>query len=261
MQTMSAAANKQCNICLTFDGPWTAEDIYPKWLRKWILQIMEAANATPSDLPQLRPIRRPLWKPVCQACQRTLNKMFEIPAKSLMLDLLEHAELPLNPQQQIVIASWLIKTDIIFALYRKPPFAPLPEQIAFLRAQLVRMMQDGTPPPNATARIAAIKEGDVPAETPRRFLPPEWPNPHMSVVSSVSSLGTLVSETVIGGRLSVVPYIEATQNDDRFVYVWPPQLSDVHWPPSGRLSFYDVESLRDEWKQHPDNIIGGFFGF
>lgn len=253
--------DKRCSICLKPEGPWTAEDIYPRWLRKWVLGIMEAANATPSDLPEFQPIPRPLWKPVCQTCQRTLNKMFEIPASALMLELLEHTELALTPHQQIVIAAWLIKTDIIFALYREPPFAPLPEQSRFLRAQLLRMMEDGTPPANSTARIAPIKEGDVASDTTRRFLPPGWPNLNISVVSSVSSLGTMVSETIIGGKLSVLPYVEATQDDDRFVYVWPPQVSNVSWPPPGRLSFYDVADLRKEWQQHPDNIIGGFFGF
>ena len=220
---------------------------------------MEAANATSSDLPALRPVRRPLWKPVCQTCQRRLNQMFEIPASSLMLDLLEHVELALTPRQQIVIAAWLIKTDIIFALYREPPFALLPEACEFLRAQLLRMMETGDPPANATARIAAVKEGHVPVEMMRRFLPAGWPNPKISIVSSVSHVGTLVSETIIGGALSLVPYIQATQDDDRFVYVWPPQVSDVCWPPPERLSFYDVVELREEWNEHPDNFIAGFF--
>jgi hypothetical protein len=185
--------------------------------------------------------------------------MFEIPASSLMLELLDQTEMTLTAKQQMTIAAWLIKTDIIFALYREPPFALGLHCSELLRHKLLRMMDDGMPPPNTTARIAPIREGDVRTEKPKRFLPEGWPNLAISIVSSVSPLVTLVSETIIGGDLSVVPYVAATQNDDRFIYVWPPQIGDVRWPPPGRLSFYDVVDLRGEWHLHPDNIIGGFF--
>jgi hypothetical protein len=185
--------------------------------------------------------------------------MFEIPASSLMLEMLEHTELTLTPERQTTIAAWLIKTDIIFALYREPPFALAPRYTEFLRRKLLRMMSNGTPPTNTTARIGAIKDGDVPTDKPKPFLPNGWPNAAISIVSSVSPIVTMVSETIIGGDLSLVPYVMATQDDDRFAYVWPPQISSVNWPPPGRLSFYDILDLREEWQQHPDNIIGGFF--
>jgi hypothetical protein len=259
MARRSGLTEKRCNICLSVNGPWTAEDIYPKWLRKWMLGLMELVNETPSDLPPFQPSRRPLFKPVCQSCQRRLNQTFEIPASSLMLELLEHTEMVLTPERQTTIAAWLIKTDIIFALYREPPFALTPPYAELLRRKLLRMMEDGMPPPNTTARIGAIKDGDVPAERPRPFLPEGWPNASISIVSSVSPVATMVSETIIGGDLSLVPYVSATQGDERLLYVWPPQIGGVRWPPTERMGFDDVLDLREEWLQHPDNIIGGFF--
>ena len=251
---------KRCQICHSTSpqGRWSEEDVLPKWLRK---RMLEQIRGLPADaLPaNWQPERRDVVHPVCEACNGRLNEMFEIPAIDLIKEIVDGSIIELTPRQQVVLAGWFVKTDILFEFARKVryrggrPGPPEPQRDESFRLDLLGMLEDGTPPANSTARIAYVSPIALP--TPEPLVPPRWVNPTLYRLTSVHALPRIVSETVLWG-VDPVPFIDATKHDDRFICIWPPQITKVRWPPSGLLGNADILGLRAAWRHHPDNIVG-----
>lgn len=147
-----------CKICASASGPWTREDAYPVWLRR---RVYEWYRALPPGRVESgwKPGSRTMLAPVCQRCQRRLNALFEMPARPLLLEMLTGSTIDLSSRQQVVIAGWFVKTAIVLGLARNPNRGPtaLPELSAErLRLDLCRMLKDGTPPIDATTRLAYV---------------------------------------------------------------------------------------------------------
>ncbi len=232
----------RCKVCDSTTGPWTEEDGYPKWLRKRIHEWLRALPAGALD-PGWEQGRRVLLKPVCQRCQRRLNDLFEVPAHELLKTMMDGSIVPLAPRQQGIVAGWAVKTALVLVLERTvEPYAA-----QLLRGYLGHMLKDGTPPANATARVAYLSDG---LERSREgFLPPGWPDAldtRQGFVSVISVPG-FICETIIGPAAVVRSFIDVTKEDDRFALIWPPQIAETRWPPPIPLSLFGSEALREEW--------------
>lgn len=244
------SAPRKCRICESAEGPWTEEDAYPKWLRK---RIFEWLRSLPEGIPEQgwEQGARVLLKPVCQRCQRKLNEVFEIPNHDLLKAMLDGSVIKLSPQQQMALAGWTFKTALVLILERTTnPYA-----IQVLQRYLRDALEGGTPPSNATVRLAYLT--DSLKDSRGGFLPPGWPDvldPSEGFWSVISVPGFL-GETITGPMPVVRSYIEATKDDDRFILVWPPQLVSVVWP-AIPLGFSDSEAMREAW-QHSE-WLGNF---
>jgi hypothetical protein len=230
-----------CKICSSTTGSWTEEDGYPKWLRK---RIHEWIRALPAGVvePGWEQGRRSLLKPVCQRCQRRLNEAFEVPAHKLIKEMIDGSVINLTPRQQVVVASWCAKSALVLVLARTldPKLTEKP------RVYLRYMLEHGTPPPNATVRIAYLSGGLE--QSHRHFLPKGWPGALASYeIQHVLSTAGFVCETITSPGPILLPFIEATKDDDRFMVVWPPHITSQRWPPRIPLRLLDLEALREEW--------------
>lgn len=232
-----------CRICKGTEGPWTEEDAYPKWLRK---RIHEWLRALPPEMPAppgWEQGRRILLKPVCQPCQRRLNELFEVPAHGVLQEMMDGSVVALSPQQQITIAAWAVKTTLVLGL-AKTGNLELAEKP---RTYLLQMLEGGTPPPNATARIAYLSDGLE--ESSGGFVPPGWPAALAPYeIEATICMPGLVCETITSPSPAIASFIEATQHDERFIVVWPPQVASVIWPPRIPLSLLDPITLKEEWE-------------
>lgn len=225
---------KCCRICQSSDGPWTEEDAYPKWLRKRLFRIYRALppeRRIPSQGWEQSP--RALLKPVCQKCQRRLNQLFEVPAHPLLKAVLDDLSIVLTPRQQVIVASWCAKTAFVTGMARNerrgpPPLEP--DLAEFMRLSLQSMLARGTPPLSSTVRIAYMTT-EVTKPTQRRFLPPGWPHPDLIESLSLVSVPRFLSETLVIGEPLLTSFISGTQDDDRFIRIWPPHVTHVRWPP------------------------------
>jgi hypothetical protein len=220
----------------------TAEDAYPWWLRR---RIHEWIRALPdgSVEPEWEQGSRIILKPVCEKCQRRLNTVFESPASVLLKEMMDGSVIDLSPQQQVLVAGWIVKTGLVLLLERHPD--GLANRL--LREWLTHMLKGGTPPANATARIGYFS--DNLEQSRKGFLPPGWPDvldPREGIVSVISVPG-FICETILGPAAVVRSFIDMTKDDDRFIVVWPPNVTHKWWPPPVTMGLFDSEAVREEW--------------
>jgi hypothetical protein len=254
---MTKRRKRECEICASRTGPWTEEDAYPRWLRKRILEYFRALP--PSDVEAGWEQRaRVLLKPVCESCQRRLNTLFELPAHSLIKLMIDGSVMSLTARQQVILAAWFTKTALVLGMAPMPTRADAtPENIAKLRSHLCRMLEHGTPPHNATVRLAHISYSRQQPVWPP-ILPPELPYRGMYEVCSIVAVPGIVCETLIGPQNYLAAFIDATKHDYRFLRIWPQEVAEARWPPRLQIGPADLSALRAGWDHAPESIGGNF---
>ncbi len=246
-----------CRIC-TQDIPprqQTKEDAHPLWIRKLILEWFRAFPQEVFVDPKWEQQRRSILKPVCQKCQRRLNETFEIPARPLLQAMMDGSALALTPSQQAIVAGWIAKTILVLALCptNQPAAA---EQVEELRSYLYSTLHGGAPPDNATIRIAYVTENLDPPQ--RGFVPAGWPDPNRIQFFSISGYPHLLCEMIVSSAQWTFAFIDTTEDDDRFLRIWPPQLADALWPPPSLLGLLDIEAFLGEWGRPADIVTSDF---
>ena len=231
----------RCRICRSATGPWTREDAFPEWVRKRLRDEYRALAQGRADR-RWEQTPRVLLTPVCEACQRRLNTVFEIPARQTLIDMMDGSTV-LTPRKQVVIAGWIAKTTLVITMCDERVDASVVEQ---MRVRLVELMKDGTPADDTTVRVAHVSDTGHGAGQP--FLPANWP-PERYEIGSVFHLPNLICETLAGPRPVIAQFVEATEGDGRFVCVWPAPITDAVWPPAIALSMADAQALKDEWNR------------
>jgi hypothetical protein len=184
-----------------------------------------------------------LLKPVCQSCQRRLNELFETPASPILKAMMDGI-FRLSGRQQVVLAAWIVKTVLIITM-RHPDIDAAPVQRA--RDRLVALMEDGTPPDDATVRIAHISNA-IKQQPREPFLPSGWLlSPHE--IGAVFCLPGLLSETFAASRPVIAQFLDATEHDERFIRIWPDPVTGTIWPPGRLLTTADAEALKRAWNR------------
>jgi hypothetical protein len=249
-----------CQICSKPAPKPTEEHAFPDWsLRLIKARLRESPTVGGVLAPGWLQAPKVVLKPVCRGCQSRLNELFESPATALLKEMITGSAVALIPRDEVLLASWALKTAIVLALARdrKPTTAHLrPEAISRLRGLLVGMMGDGLPPPNSSVRLARASAIAIPARVP--FIPTgigEDPK----LFSSLVNLIPLVCECVFGGGpVFVSAFVNATKDDNRFLRVWPQGIAREHrWPPASPIAFIDTLALADEWHHPPHTRHGG----
>lgn len=199
----------------------------------------------------LNDIAKVVLKPVCQDCQRRLNVQFEDPAADLLKAMLSDSVLVLSPAQQVLLAGWFVKTALVLALARaaQNPGPTLPHETTLqeqMRAAVHKMLKTGVPPKHTTLRVAYATPLKPPPPDSRGFLP-RWFLDYKPALYSCH-IGLFVMylawETLFGmSQATLVALTNATQDDDRFVTLWPPNGTDITWPPNSPISYLEVETF------------------
>jgi hypothetical protein len=208
-------------------------------------------------------MRQPGWeqgsatilKPVCQRCQRRLNDKFENPAKRVLEPMLQGFAMMLTPRQQVVAAAWFVKTGLVLSLCPGRVEAVSAETAESYRVDLREMLDRGTPSEHATTRLACIAYH--PTQSAHPFLPDGWPDDRRYWTSNIITLPYVASETITAPEPSRLSFIDATQDDHRFIRIWPPLVTSQSWPPAVQLGIGDPQALRKAWG-HPEMPHGNF---
>jgi hypothetical protein len=253
---------RRCQICHSTTGPWSAEDAYPKWLWRRMREVHKALPAEAVE-PGWEQRPRVLLEPVCKWCNNRMNHLFEIRAKPLLVEIIDGSVIVLSPAQQVILGGWFVKTAAILGLIPYAVSHPETKTMAYanLRTYLQTMLKDGLPPSHATARIGYLEYEF--RETSGHFVPPGWgmyePGGTVTVITSVPKV---VAEIVTGDADYIAGFCDATEDDDRFIRVWPPISRDAIWPPNRRLTLDDADELRRAWNHAPEIVrapLGSIF--
>ncbi len=245
-----------CRICAREIPPRqkTTEDAHPLWLRKRILAWFRSFPPEVIVDPKWEQAGRTLLKPVCQRCQRRLNETFEIPARPILTAMFDRSVVTLTPRQQVIVAGWIAKTILVLGL--SPGKHPAAEYSDALRLYLCGTLDSGTPPDNATIRIAYVSEELDPPQ--RGFVPPGWPNQDRLEFLSISGYPHLLCEMLVSNAPGTLAFIDATKDDERFLRIWPPHLTEVLWPPPSLLGLLDIAAFLAAWGEPADIVQSDF---
>lgn len=223
----------------------TDEDIVPIWVRK--LVFVEMFQIAPENLPRKVKVR------ICVACNSRLSAVFESPASPILKPIIGGHTVALTPRQQVLIAGWLVKTDLLYMLYDGIIGASTNRDYW---AHLLReMLETGLPPAGTSVRIgqtdhSAIEDWPQPLD---HLLPEGLPSPSMYALASV---GFLAWETIHINRGSVIGFATDTPDSDWLVRVWPPHITKrLDWPPIGVVSQSELHAVRLRWERQSQ--IGG----
>lgn len=248
---------KRCEICRIHRGPWHKEDVYPLWLRRYVLDLVKAHPGGWMYEPRPRILLN-----TCDNCQKRLARRFEHPASRILKTMMDGLPFTLTASDQQIVASWAVKTDLLSIVARKyslrrlvrPTVAPPRPDVAEYCRQVVHVMiTDVSPPPNTLVRLAYFT--DRAAETPEPLIPPGWPR-RANDLALVICIPNLVFEIIIGSSIPLESFIDATKCDQRFVLIWPPNPAGIAWPPATAVTPDVVQRLRDEWGHSPDDVVG-----
>lgn len=242
--------NSGCPICLN-NAKLTKEDWLPNWVRKILLSDRPPQGEYPP-----RAIAR-----VCQPCNHGMGQVFENPTSLIMRPMFLRQEAVLSEQEQKVIAAWIVKTNLVRAVateYGQRIFTSAVKE--FLRSALMRMVETGMPPPNASVRVGCflppvLSGADTPKVEADYF---GIPSRYREVESftAVTHANSLAWETVIDGPMSSDRPQGTTRLDAPLaplVRIWPHPVSELRWPPNVLLNANDYGHLCAAWGHPPEN--------
>ncbi|MCS5731995.1 hypothetical protein N1031_19745 [Herbiconiux moechotypicola] len=230
----------------------TKEDVFNSWLRKFLAD----KSTNPTGFPPRVVIH------ICERCNNELSRVFDTPASKVLKHMMNRTPGVLTREEQLVVARWRVKTDLLYNLLRTETFyieGPEPktdESYERDRAMVMRMLDsEGSDLPEASVRVGIVDPLNT--TTPPKLLAPNWPKEWNShVLSSVEPLGILLFESVIFFPGQRVAFTKDNPPRDDFPYLAPTVKESIRWPcqdlPAGT-----TQSLRQkEWKHSPFNIVG-----
>jgi hypothetical protein len=232
--TRAAAPTPTCPICLTV-GPLTDEDIVPTWMRRFLV----SRYAVPGEQAPPRSKMR-----ICRRCNETLGRRYENDARENLMPLLNGDPATLPPRQQSAAGRWMIKTTMLGCFA-----GALPDRWGYelCRTLLLSLRDTGGMPGYTSVRIAARDTRDDPPSGEAdvtRFLPVNQ-MPRYAFFG-INCIGGFVWEMVTGGTTDILEYTSWTDaHADEFVRIWPPNRTEVAWPPGPPLSMAAVHAMRE----------------
>lgn len=173
--------------------------------------------------------------------------------KPMMRDLFVNG---LTPERQGLIGRWVIKTTLLSvirdALSKRADYE-------VERNALFEMNERETVPDGFSVRLARFLADDDPTNRPAESLRGSLQGMKQIRWFGYPALGNLAIEVVSGDVDSALDFIERTDNDDRFVRVWPTSLGTIDYAPLTLLTKADLDAMRIEMFGHsPGN---GFFRY
>jgi hypothetical protein len=226
------------NLCIICDEQRasTREDIVPNWLRR---------EARKLDVYSGLINQASLLVRMCEDCNSTFGIRYENRAAPIIKPLLRSESVLISPADQRVIARWVIKTVLFFALSR-PSDLP-PAQRDFFREVCRRMKREYVIPHQTMVRIGACNPTVTEDPVNLRLHNP-GPIPDV-VYSSPSMCASMAWELAIGSPDTLLPFANSCPNDGPLFRILPETGTDIRWPPSQCLTMQDIYYLRMAWQE------------
>jgi hypothetical protein len=215
--------------------PLNNEDVMPTWTRTLLLRLFPpAAN-------QQHPARLKIR--ICGDCNDRMGSLYENAAAPLLTPMMSGLARSLTVEQEATASAWIIKTTLLFAI-RAAVSARLTCEPQ--RTVLVEMNKEGTPPQGSSVRVGQFPPlsdptVDAPADLSR--LLPGGP-PRQIQTFGIHSLGYLAFEVVVASPRETLDFMARSEQSDRLLRIWPPDLRGVEYPPHQVVTKTDLAALR-----------------
>lgn len=176
---------------------------------------------------------------ICGECNGKLSEAFEQPASALFKRIIEAESMTLSISDQIVLARWTVKTDMLLLLRRAvlardaEPAVPA-ATVASIRADVAKMTsQSGWLPDHCVVRIGRVIPNSFPIRL-RNIRP--FDITESGHVHSFNTLANVVTESVIFAPHSAAEYAARARIDARMLVLCPNDGSAQNWPPVDSLN-------------------------
>jgi hypothetical protein len=223
-----------CPVCLENPAD-TREDIMPQWARKRLRKLgIYVGDRVPSIL-----------MPMCRDCNGKFGQRYENETAPILGPMMDGESRLLSTTDQEIIGRWIIKTGLLVGLSQAAAGSPERERI---RRFCCVMRDHGTPPHQSFVRLGAF-DRDQPIDAEGHG------NLHRTgYLPTVHVRGTNVSghvawEAAIGEPSELERFVASCADNDSLARIWPPQLTDVVWPPPVKLTYRDVLTLKLAWNE------------
>lgn len=227
-----------CPICQKAK-PHNNEDVLPTWARKALFENVPRDGTW--ELPPRIKMR------VCMDCNTLMARVYEHTTAPILKPLILGASVTgLSGRHQALIGRWCIKTIILMHFIQAMELGKFHETD---RLALLTMNLGGLPPEGSGVRIAKyVRRGhdDRPGEPLRGTLE----GAKRLAASSYNVIGQLAIEVTSGTLEASTDFISRTQDDERFIRVWPPSVKLVDFPPAGFVTKNDLDVIRTEVAAH-----------
>jgi hypothetical protein len=225
------------------------EHAWPNWLLKLLRTLSKQTVNIKAEIDGGRPWTN--WHGpkgsirvagICKNCNGGWMSELEQEAKPILEPLIRNTESTLDSRQQLIIATWVVKTSMVFDIHRSPdnPF--------YQPVQTSHLFNNQTPPPSTFGLWIGRYYGENNAFTDGKTLNGFDTKAGRPIKGHVQTMtfGPLVTQ-VLNVRmpkgqtitspitLDTVPgeWIQAT------IRLWPIELKPLYWPPT--LSLNDTQ--------------------
>jgi hypothetical protein len=210
---------------------------------------MRQLGTFPGDFPSI-------LMPMCDACNHTFGERFESPTAPIMKPMILGGDTELSPADQAVVASWIVKSALLFALLHSTD-----ETIAgTFRRNLIYMRDHGEISVPALVRVGTMPPLEA-NEPPHGGLHASGDLP-FAALYNVSTLGWVVWEVAIAEENVMLSFVQSLPKAPSLIEFWPAPAPSISWPAQVSCNQADVRMLRQAWRvQHwppPDDapIVG-----
>jgi hypothetical protein len=219
----------QCPFCDGADP--TDEHVYPQWLSKELGAIGQLVDRrAPRGPRRLRTID--LTAPICGACNNRWLSVLENDTKPILAPMVRGEDRRLDLDEQRLLATWALKTAMMFDLASGSPVIPA----GFFQA----LRQRRQPLESKFVWIAGY-HGSLAAwaqHTPLRLgiADDQPPNAFVTTFTTFHVVFQVIGHFTRGG----MDFKDDRIYKDVLAQIWPPRLEVVDWPPQ-QVAF------NDEW--------------
>jgi len=244
-----------CAFCGPTKQPITAEDVFPRWLSKYLRRtfhhrsfdqkMITLSGATESERTQRVRIDA---RVVCRECNNDWMSGLENAVKPVLIQLITHPNRPIKilPIGSLTLASWLsCKAMVLDQLsYRQGQ----QNELLFSQRQRTKFQDDLIPPDRVLMWLGRTEgrgpaSGDIQVLHYSKFDTSQLKNLKAFVVTLAVNevLLQLVAlrSTRVGGRTPTsIPFHVNPKNEtwgDYVLELWPNVPDSLPWPPPGQL--------------------------
>ena len=206
----------------------------PTWARNLVLEM------GPPKVGQQHPRRLKLR--ICVSCNSKMAARYENTTAELLKPIVKGPPVRgLAPEAQSLIGRWIIKTTLLFIIRDA-----IPTGVDHRRESdaLLQMNRGALPPDGFSVRVGHFLADDDPADRPGEGLRGSLLGAKPLALFAFHTLGHVVMEVVAGPPDRTLDFIDRTNDDERFLRVWPPSDKVADYNPAGILTNNDVDVMR-----------------
>jgi hypothetical protein len=249
MLSRMAGSTKRCLFCGKIGVKLTAEDVYPRWLRR-AMNIQGPITLWSADeLVRVTPTLEARLREVCAECNNRWLHDLERAFRSVML-------LPLNGLAGVVMPE---PVQMVVALWAVKQWLLLERSLGYVRGQKALdsgtdnfrwMREHSEPPPQAQVWIGAVaaRNTDRLSFVATRFVG-DPPNPPVGI-SGVFAIGCVLFQVYLPiHAINGVPVEQAyalgigPPLSLALIQIWPHESREVEWPPERILAVDELDRI------------------